>query len=246
MKLKLILVLVWFGIVSWHNTFAQIPQHKADNPSDFTQPIDSTVVVVPNKLQDVTPVVQPVTPTAANPAVLPKSFKTAEKMPVEGPSKDAHRQLIERMPRRATLRSLIIPGFGQLTNRRWWKVPLIYGGLILFYTEFKNNQASYRSFLAESQARADGRKENSNYSRYSDTGIYANKDLYRRNRDICMVSMVAVYAANVLDAYVDAKFFRFDISDKLTLRVNPSLQASPEPNTSFAMLNPAIKISLTL
>lgn len=166
------------------------------------------------------------------------------------PTKDAARLALERMPRRATVRSLIIPGLGQITNKRWWKVPLIYGGLLLFIDSYNSNNDSYHAFLKEAQYRAEHNgtpdPTNTTYNRYPDNGIITNKDLYRRNRDLCILGIVSVYAANVIDAYIDAKFFRFDISDKLSLRVSPTLQTSPQIAAYGEMPNPAIKISLSL
>jgi hypothetical protein len=186
----------------------------------------------------------PITPITPPPHQGANSHKGA--LGTDEPIKDARRLALERMPSRATIRSMIIPGWGQLTNNRWWKVPLIYGGLAIFITQYNANQDSYRSFLTEAQYRVNnnGVHQNPAYDLYTDDGIIQNKDIYRRNRDLCALSIIAIYAANVIDAYVDAKFFRFDISDKLSLRVNPSLQISPA--TTYAMLNPAIKISLVL
>ena len=164
--------------------------------------------------------------------------------------KDSARIEIEAMPRRAALKSAMLPGLGQIYNKRWWKVPLIYGGLLLFIDSYNSNNDSYHAFLKEAQYRAEKNgtpdPNNPTYNRYPDNGIITNKDLYRRNRDLCILGIVSVYAANVIDAYIDAKFFRFDISDKLSLRVSPTLQTSPQIAAYGEMPNPAIKISLSL
>jgi len=181
--------------------------------------------------------------------VAPSQNTNKRSIASSNPTKDQARLAIERMPRRATIRSLIIPGLGQITNKRWWKVPLIYGGLLLFIDSYNSNNDSYHDFLKEAQYRAENGTPDPNnptYNKYPDNGIITNKNLYRRNRDLCILGIVGVYAANVIDAYIDAKFFRFDISDKLSLRVSPTLQTSPQIATYGELPNPAIKISLSL
>ncbi len=184
-----------------------------------------------------------------NPTVQPPSTNKSATDP-DKPIKDPTRLAIEKMPRRATIRSLIIPGLGQITNKRWWKVPLIYGGLYIFITQYNANNDNYQSFLKEAQFRTENPNsayQNPAYAGYQTSGIITNKDLYRRNRDLCTLGIIAVYAANVIDAYIDAKFFRFDISDKLSLRVSPTLQSSSLLASSYEGIpTPAIKISLSL
>lgn len=186
----------------------------------------------------------------ATSSVAPSQNTNKSSIASSKPTKDPARLAIERMPRRATIRSLIIPGLGQITNKRWWKVPLIYGGLLLFIDSYNSSNDSYHAFLKEAQYRAENNgtpdPNNPTYNKYPDNGIITNKDLYRRNRDLCILGIVGVYAANVIDAYIDAKFFRFDISDKLSLRVSPTLQTSPQIAAYGEMPNPAIKISLSL
>ena len=166
--------------------------------------------------------------------------------------KSAERIRLEKMPRRAAIRSAIIPGWGQITNRRWWKVPLVYGGFVGIALVYDFNQTYYKEFLTEAQNREynrlhprDERPVNPAYVNLSNTGIITIKDGYRRNRDLTILGGAAFYAITIIDAYVDAKFFRFDISDELVLKVNPSLQ-QPTPGYAFASPTPSIKVSLSL
>jgi hypothetical protein len=165
--------------------------------------------------------------------------------------KSAARLELEKMPRRAAIRSAIIPGWGQLTNRRWWKVPLIYGGFVGIALVYDFNQTQYEEFLTEAQIREYNRLNPKNpipvnpaYATLSDSGIISIKDGYRRNRDLTIMAGIAFYAINIVDAYVDAKFFRFDISDELVLKVNPSLQESH--GFAYALPAPSIKVSVSL
>jgi hypothetical protein len=141
--------------------------------------------------------------------------------------KDSIRLAIEAMPRRAALNSAMLPGLGQIYNKRWWKVPLVYGGFVGIGLVFEFNQRNYKVFLKEAQFRQEnpGKTQNPLYSRYSTQGIISIKDSYRRNRDLSVLGGLGFYAVNIIDAYVDAKFFRFDISDDLVMKVSPTINS---------------------
>lgn len=159
--------------------------------------------------------------------------------------KDSARLAIEAMPRHAALRSLMVPGLGQIYNKRWWKVPLVYGGFFGIGLVFEFNQRYYKVFLKEAQFRELNPQKTGNplYANYSNQGIIAIKDSYRRNRDLSVLAGLGFYAITIIDAYVDAKFFRFDISDELALKVEPSVSQLPVHASAFA---PAIGLKVKL
>jgi hypothetical protein len=141
------------------------------------------------------------------------------------------------MPRRAALKSAMLPGLGQIYNKRWWKVPLVYGGFVGIGLVFEFNQRYYQIFLKEAQFRQEnpGKKENPLYAPYTTEGIISIKDSYRRDRDLSVLAGLGFYAITIIDAYVDAKFFRFDISNDLTLQINPTInQPIPVHASAFA------------
>lgn len=138
-------------------------------------------------------------------------------------------------PRKATIYSAVFPGMGQIYNRKYWKVPLVYGGFATlgYFINFNNEQ-----YTLYKQA----------YSDIIDTDPYTNshlklkvneyllqperisnftealrrqKDYWRRNRDLVVIGTVVFYAVNIIDASVDAHFFNFDISDDLTINWVP-------------------------
>ena len=186
----------------------------------------------------------------------PDTSKTVLKpAPVKSPTvfKSPERLELEKMPRRAAIRSAIIPGWGQLTNRRWWKVPLVYGGFIGIALVYDFNQTNYKIFLTEAQNReyntqnpTTPRPVRPEYQSLSNTGIITIKDGYRRNRDLTILGGAAFYAITIIDAYVDAKFFRFDITDELALKVKPGLQQAPPVNAFATKAVPSLKVSLYL
>ena len=151
--------------------------------------------------------------------------------------KDSARIEIEAMPRRAALKSAMLPGLGQIYNKRWWKVPLVYGGFVGIGLVFEFNQRYYQIFLKEAQYRQEnpGKKENPLFTPYTTEGIINIKDSYRRDRDLSVLAGLGFYAITIIDAYVDAKFFRFDISNDLTLQVNTTInQPIPVHASAFA------------
>ena len=133
--------------------------------------------------------------------------------------------------------ALLLPGAGQIYNRKYWKLPIIYGGFVgCAYAMSWNNQMyhdysqayldimdddpntqSYNQFL-HLGAQIDA----SNIERYKEI-FRKRKDRYRRWRDMSMFVMIGVYAFSVIDAYVDASLSEFDISDDLSLRVEPTV-----------------------
>lgn len=221
----LVCILLAFGAVSASAQKTDTTVVKKDSTA-----IDSPVLKTDSALRAETGIIE------ADTIVKPKT---------KGPVKDSARLALEAMPRKAVLRSALIPGWGQFYNKGvWWlKVPAIYGGLIAFGIAIHDNQSMYNVFLKEAQYRQQYKKElDPRYVLYDDEGIIRIKNGYRRNRDLSILGLAGVYAVNIIEAYVDAKFFRFDIGDDLGLKINPSLQQG----TYASHVIPGIKVSLSL
>lgn len=192
--------------------------------------------LTPKDTTDSARILTPLIKKADTVAVAPKKAEVV---------KDSARLALESMTRKAVLRSAILPGLGQIYNGRWWKVPLVYGGFVGIGLVYEFNQRYYKEFLGEAQYRqATGEPKNPKYAPYSDEGIINAKDFYRRNRDLSILAGVAFYAVQMIDAYVDAKFFRFDVSDELALKIEPSLQ--PAPFSYAYTVYPGFKLKLSL
>ena len=159
--------------------------------------------------------------------------------------KDSARLAIEAMPRHAALKSLMVPGLGQIYNKRWWKVPLVYGGFFGIGLVFEFNHRFYKVFLKEAQFRELNPQKTQNplYANYSSQGIISIKDSYRRNRDLSVLAGLGFYAITIIDAYVDAKFFRFDISDELAIKIEPSVNQGSVYASAFS---PAVGLKVKL
>ena len=145
--------------------------------------------------------------------------------------KDSIRLALEQLTRTAVRKSAIIPGWGQIQNGKWWKTPIVLGGFVGIGMSYEFAQRNYKVYLKEAQFRSEnptsGVFENEELARYSPESIIAAKDFYRRNRDLSILMGVGFYAIQLIDAYVDAKFFRYDISDDFSFKFKPSLEPMP-------------------
>lgn len=160
--------------------------------------------------------------------------------------------------KRAMWMALVLPGAGQIYNRKYWKLPIIYGGFVgCAYAITWNNQMyhdysqayldimdddpntqSYNQFL-HLGATIDA----SNIDRYKEI-FRKRKDKFRRWRDMGVFFMIGVYAFSVIDAYVDASLSEFDISDDLTLRVEPTVMNDKRTNNPFKSASLGLQCSL--
>lgn len=138
-------------------------------------------------------------------------------------------------PKRALWLSLVLPGAGQIYNRKYWKLPIIYGGFIGCTYALLWNQQMYDDY---SQAYLDIMDDDPNTASYKNmlpmgydiTGreeqfkkIFRHKrDYYRKYRDMSIFAFFGVYLVSVVDAYVDAQLSTFDISKDLSLTVEPA------------------------
>jgi hypothetical protein len=161
-------------------------------------------------------------------------------------------------PHTAVIRSLLIPGWGQVYNHRWWKVPLIYTGLGLLGSVIIFNEANYKEFLQLSIYREHGtvvKPGDKYYAQYQqlagvpDQAIYDANDGYRRNRDLGILGVLGFWGINAIDAYIDAKFMHsYSVDNNLSMHIAPSL-LNQQPAYAFnspTSFIPGLKITFTL
>ena len=153
-------------------------------------------------------------------------------------------------PHKALMRSLMIPGWGQLYNHRWWKVPFIYGGIGLLIDAVAFNQNYYSQFLKEDILRQHGvlTGRNPNFSTVSDADVDAATNSYRRNRDLCILGTVGAWGIQMIDAYIDAKFQQsYTMDNNLTFKIKPGILNQPAyAYNTFGTYIPAVTITFTL
>ena len=167
--------------------------------------------------------------TPANAAVLlMKSDSVFNKLP------EPKKQFVPNANKALWL-AMVIPGGGQIYNRKYWKLPIVYGGFVGCAYALNWNNKMYKDY---SQAYLDIMDDDPNTKSYEDflppsiniesqeerfKEIFRKrKDLYRRQRDLSIFCFIGVYVLSIIDAYVDAELSNFDISKDLTLKVEPA------------------------
>jgi hypothetical protein len=166
-------------------------------------------------------------------------------------SKSTYVNLGKIAAKKAIIRSLMIPGWGQYSNGlnlyRGIKIAAIYTGATMLTLSFIDNNKQYHIYLKEltdRQANDDRPVVGSPYFSIEDnTGIITAKDTYRRNKEVIILSMFALYGIQVVEAYVDARLKYFDINNDLTF--SPTIINS-NSMYGFNANVPGIKLTLKL
>lgn len=152
-------------------------------------------------------------------------------------------------PVRASLYSAIFPGLGQIYNRKYWKLPLVYAGFgalgysvtfnLTNFSKYKNAYIDFTDDIPETQSYLGVIGGNLNPADFDpvlhpDTydsqqeewfseQLKNNMDYYRRNRDLSYIGLVGLYLINIVDATVDAHLFDYDIGNDLSMKIEPRL-----------------------
>jgi len=145
---------------------------------------------------------------------------------------------------RAAIYSAVLPGLGQAYNRKYWKIPIIYAGFGAIGYFVYDNTVNFKLYREAYVYKANNETypiDNPLVDRYNLTQLQTGMDYYRRNRDLSYIVGALWYVANILEAYVDAHFFDYDISEDLTLRISPSAVSIPQYMPQPA---PGLKIAL--
>lgn len=142
-------------------------------------------------------------------------------------------------PKKATWLALIIPGGGQIYNRKYWKLPIVYGGFVGCLYAYNWNGQMYKDYrqayldIMDSDPNTDSYKDffRPGYDfdankEYLKNVFKKRKDRYRRWRDMSIFAFIGVYAVSVVDAYVDAQLSSFDITEDINLTIEPQRMRS--------------------
>ena len=142
---------------------------------------------------------------------------------------------LKHSPHKATIYSAILPGLGQAYNKKYWKVPVVYAGFgFLTYLIYTNNTeyVSYNEAYVY-DADIDPIPPNEYAIKYDKDQLLKGRDFYRKELERSFIFTALWYFLNIIDASVDAHLFNFDISDNLSLRVEPTMNfnhyISPKP-----------------
>lgn len=154
---------------------------------------------------------------------------------------ESGRRIFNPSPSRAVWLSALCPGLGQIYNRNYWKLPIVIGGFmgLGYATNWNNNQ--YQDYLQGYRDILDNDPQTKSYMDFFPPTVKeedldrtwleqtfkARKDYARRNRDLCIIGLVALYALCMLDAYVDASLTHFDVTPELSFDWSPTLMPQP-------------------
>lgn len=139
--------------------------------------------------------------------------------------------------KRAMWLAIVLPGAGQIYNRKYWKLPFVYGGFVGCAYAMRWNNQMFRDYSQAYMDIMDDDPNTQSYNQFLHLGakidssnieryqrLFKNrKDKFRRWRDLSFFCLVGVYAISIIDAYVDASLSEFDISKDLSLRVEPTI-----------------------
>ena len=176
------------------------------------------------------------------------------------PKKRARRDWATWKPnaKKAMWLALVIPGAGQIYNRKYWKLPIIYGGFVGCAYAMRWNNMMYRDYSQAYLDIMDDDPQTQSYNQFLHLGnqitpentqrwqeiFRKRKDRYRRWRDMSFFCMLGVYALSVIDAYVDASLSEFDISPDLSLSVAPTISSQKTDLTGSRQTSVGVSCSL--
>lgn len=124
-------------------------------------------------------------------------------------------------PAKAAFYSAILPGLGQAYNKKYWKIPLVYGAIGTSIYSYSWNNKKYHEIRDVYKSRLAG-NTNDKYQFLDESRLITTQRFYQRNRDLSMLFIAAFYILNIVDANVDAHLGQFNVNDNLSL--NPDVQ----------------------
>ena len=120
-------------------------------------------------------------------------------------------------PAKAAFYSAVLPGLGQAFNKKYWKIPLVYGALgtsIYFYVDSKKNYNEYRNAY---KRRLEGYTDDK-FSYLDESRLIIGQKFYQRNRDLSALFILGFYVLNIIDANVDAALIQFNVNEGLSVK----------------------------
>jgi hypothetical protein len=169
------------------------------------------------------------TDSLVRPAPVDSVVRTAD--PLEVNKRQIDSVLLKHSPRKAAFRSAVLPGWGQIYNKKYWKLPIVYGALGVSAGVFIYNVKNYRElrFAYKAKVLAAGptfdstmyNQLQSKFIRFPAEDLRYYRDEFRRNIDYSVLAFILLWGLNVVDATVDAHLKTFDVSPELGLRFKP-------------------------
>ena len=155
-------------------------------------------------------------------------------------------------PKKATIMSACLPGLGQIYNRKWWKVPIIYAGIGGIGYKSLSNHREYISCLNAYKYKSDPegysgpltQHEKDLAERYGKEQLQAYKESYRHDFELYTIILAAWYGLNIIDACVDGHLYTYDISEDLSFSIDPMISTDRIlPDAPIAQAGLTFKLS---
>ena len=203
---------------SLNRTMEEVPPLQAVAPADSIATADSIAAENKKKLLEMT-----------SAPVLKES-----EVPADSLKKEIDQKIWVPNPTKATWLALVIPGGGQIYNRKYWKLPIFYGGFAGCAYALTWNSKMYKDYSTAYKDAMNGNMQSSSITDLPPPGykisetqlkelLRKRKDTYRRYRDLSIFAFIGVYLLSVIDAYVDAELSNFDITPDLSMKVEPAV-----------------------
>jgi hypothetical protein len=120
-------------------------------------------------------------------------------------------------PAKAAFYSAILPGLGQAYNKKYWKIPLVYGAIGTSLYFYIDNNKKYHQYRDAYKRRLEGYNDD-DFQYLDDSRLIAGQKFYQRNRDLSALVTLGFYVLNIIDANVDAALIQFNVNERLSLR----------------------------
>ena len=155
-------------------------------------------------------------------SVIIKNFDSTTKKNILTPDTAAKKH----NPKIATFRSAVLPGWGQIYNKKYWKLPIVYGALGVTAGIFFYNLKTYKQLKQAVIYRSDNDPANDilvveEYRNLSTASLRSARSIYRQNIDYSVLAFIVLWGLNVVDATVDAHLKEFDVSDDISFKIKP-------------------------
>ena len=151
---------------------------------------------------------------------------------VEAPAEES---VYYHSPKKATIMSAAFPGLGQVYNKKYWKLPILYGGFAAAGYFLNDNLKNIEKYKKLYIAETDNDPNTINNTIYNANNLNEIIDKYKQWRDLSYIAFVVIYALNIIDANVDAHLFYFDVSEDISLNWAPYLSPNRHQGVGLSL-----------
>lgn len=157
------------------------------------------------------------------------SAQSSDSLKIKGASDSTLQK--KHSPKKAAAMSALIPGLGQAYNKKYWKIPVIYGGFAGLGIALSATHKNYVAYRDAYKYRIDTLSSTvDDFTEFSTENLNTLQDQYHKRRDLLTIGIGVLYFLNIIDAAVDAHLFYFDVSDELSMQIQPYIETPIQAN----------------